>query len=33
MKKSCYKKEKNRTNIYFQKGKNERKKTEKHFNN
>jgi len=33
MKQSCNKKEKNRRNIYFYKGKNEKKKLEKHFNN
>ncbi len=33
MKQSCNKKEKNRTNIYFKKGKTRKQKTEKHFNN
>ncbi len=35
MKQSCNKKEKNRTNIYLKKGKNQKIKikTEKHFNN
>jgi hypothetical protein len=35
MKQSCKKREKNRTNIYFEKGKKleKKKRTEKHFNN